>query len=352
MRRLLIVTHRWVALIVGLVLLVTSASGAILVFEGAIDRALNASLWHVTPGAALLTIDTLAARVHAQLPGAAAVSVNLSAEPDRAWTMSMGALTAFVNPYTGSVNGTRTAVQSRETLARRLHVLHVELFAGTWGRSIVGVVDAIALFLVITGLFLWWPDKLLRINTRASWKRINFDLHHLVGVLAATVLIIITASGLLIHYDGLSALVLTLDSAPPPPLVEQPAGALPTNTPSFDAMAAVARATLPDAAVTFISLADNKHPVTVAMRFPEDHTPAGRSRVFINRLNGAVLSVIDTRKAGTGTRIDNLKRSLHTGDVLGKPTAALWFLAALAMMSQIVSGVLMWWNARRGRKKK
>ncbi|MEO7996401.1 MAG: PepSY-associated TM helix domain-containing protein [Gemmatimonadaceae bacterium] len=352
MRRLLIVSHRWVALIVGLVLLITSASGAVLVFENAIDRALNPSLWHVTPSAAPLSIDTLAARVHAQLPGAPPASVNLSEEPDRAWTMSAGSLTVFVNPYTGSVNGTRTAAQSRETLARRLHVLHVELFAGKLGRSIVGVVDAIALFLVITGLFLWWPDKLLRINTRASWKRINFDLHHVIGVLAAIVLIVITASGLLVHYEGLSALVLTLDSTAPAAMIAQPANPTPTGPPSFDAMAAVARTALPGATVMFIALADDKRPVTVAMRFPEDHTPAGRSRVFINRWNGAVLNTIDTRKAGVGTRIDNLKRSLHTGDVLGKPTATLWFLATLAMLSQIVSGVLMWWNARRGRKKK
>lgn len=37
---------------------------------------------------------------------------------------------------------------------------------------------------------------------------------------------------------------------------------------------------------------------------------------------------------------------------MGKPTEAIWLLASLVMMSQIITGVLMWWNARKGRARK
>ena len=100
----------------------------------------------------------------------------------------------------------------------------------------------------------------------------------------------------------------------------------------------------------FISVASPKNPVTVAMRFPEDHTPGGRIRVFLDRYSGAVLGVQSTREAPLGTRIDNLKRSLHTGDVLGRPTEIMWLLATLVLVSQVVTGALMWWNARGGRR--
>ena len=79
------------------------------------------------------------------------------------------------------------------------------------------------------------------------------------------------------------------------------------------------------------------------MRYPEDHTPAGRSRVYIDRNNYTVLATNSTRDAQIGTRLDNLKRSLHTGDVFGKVSSAIWFLATLVMVSQIITGVLMWW---------
>jgi uncharacterized iron-regulated membrane protein len=99
----------------------------------------------------------------------------------------------------------------------------------------------------------------------------------------------------------------------------------------------------------FISNGDDKNPAVLAMRFPEDRTPAGRSRVFVDRYTGAILAKVSTRDAQLGTRIDNLKRSLHTGDILGKPTEAIWLLAVIALASQVVTGFLMWWNARKGR---
>ena len=354
MRNTLIVLHRWLALIVGIVLALVAASGAALVFEGAIDRALNPGLWRVTPGATPLRIDSLVTLVEAASHGAKVGSVGFPSAADQAWTMNAGPVTTFVDPYTGRINGTRTAAQGQATLARRLHVFHVELMAGKAGRSIVGAVTAVALFLLVTGVVLWWPDKLLRIHTRASWKRINFDLHHALGIFAAPVLIIITASGLIIHYDALTKLVLSLDAAPaprPPAQPAAPAGPRITARLSFDTIAAHARGALPGAELRSIGIGGAKNPIVAGLRYPEDRTPGGRSRVFIDRYTGAVLATISTRTAEPGTRIDNLKRSLHTGDVLGKPSEAVWLVAALLMVSQVVTGALMWWNARRGRRR-
>ena len=69
MRKTLIAIHRWTALVVGIILFCTAASGAALVFEGAIDRGLHPGLWRVDPGVALLPIDTIIARVTARFPG-------------------------------------------------------------------------------------------------------------------------------------------------------------------------------------------------------------------------------------------------------------------------------------------
>ncbi len=322
-----------------------------MVFEGAIDRGLNPGLWTASPGGTPLPIDTLVARVHATYPSSSVGSVGLSDVPDRAWTFAAGALTIFVNPHTGGINGARTPQQSQATLARRLHVFHVELFAGRVGRTVVGAATAVALFLLLTGIVLWWPDKLMRIHTGASWKRINFDLHHALGIVAALFLVIITASGLVIHYQALANAVKSLDRSTVAPLPKQspePADAPPL---SFDAAAVAARAALPGAVITAISLGGPTNPATVAMRFSEDRTPGGRSRVYVDHYTGRVLAAVSTRDAHLGTRLDNLKRSLHTGDVLGRPTEAVWFVAALILAEQIISGVLMWWNGRRGRRR-
>ena len=53
----------------------------------------------------------------------------------------------------------------------------------------------IALILTLTGLILWWREKIWRVKTDASWKRINFDLHHALGLFAALVVLIMTLTG-------------------------------------------------------------------------------------------------------------------------------------------------------------
>jgi uncharacterized iron-regulated membrane protein len=90
-------------------------------------------------------------------------------------------------------------------------------------------------------------------------------------------------------------------------------------------------------------------PFVAAMRFPEDRTPGGRSRVYVDRYRGTVLLATSTRQAELGTRLGNLLRSAHTGDLLGKPTEAIWLAAAIVLALQGITGVAMWWNGRRAR---
>jgi len=82
------------------------------------------------------------------------------------------------------------------------------------------------------------------------------------------------------------------------------------------------------------------------LKYPEDRTPAGRSRVYVDQFTGTVIGVESTRTAQFGRRVLNLKRSLHTGDIFGAPTEALYFLVSLGVALQVGTGVLIWWNSR------
>ena len=90
-------------------------------------------------------------------------------------------------------------------------------------------------------------------------------------------------------------------------------------------------------------------PFVAAMRFPEDHTPGGRSRVIVDRYTGSVLMATSTRLAEPGTRLGNAIRSVHTGDLFGKPTEVIWLAAAIVLATQAITGVAMWWNGRPAR---
>lgn len=351
MRQFLLVSDRLIALVLGALIVVVAISGSLIVFEGAMDRGLNPQLWHVRPGGAMASLDTVTAHAQSRVPGQSTDAISLSAAPDRAHVVEAGGSQVFVDPYSAKVLGTRTAAERNRSLPRRLHVLHVSLMAGRIGSTIVGAITIAALILVLTGAILWWPDKLWRVRWSASWKRIVFDAHHALGALAAAVLLIVTASGLIIHYETLNRLMRRLDDTTAPRSAPQPAPTVAgARTISTDSAYRAAIAALPGARVMFLQLpTETSESLVAAMRFPEDHTPAGRSRVFLDRFTGKPLLISSTRRAQLGTRLGNVMRSVHTGDVFGKTTEAIWLLATLILASQAITGALMWWNARSGR---
>jgi uncharacterized iron-regulated membrane protein len=347
----LVVFHRWLALITAILVFVVAVTGATLVFEGAIDRGMHPNLWRVSPGSTRLSIDTLLARARTVVLKGPITGVTIPPAANRAYVFQAGATQIFVDPYTGVVRGTRTIDEWNKTLPRRLHALHVSLMAGKTGGEIVGLITLSSFLLVLTGVIVWWRDKLWRVRWSASWKRIFFDLHHALGVFAAAILIIISASGLFIHYPRLNALMYSLDgqvSTPAPPRQAKSDSAAQQISP--DSLYRIATKALPGARVMFLTLPPKRdQPLVAAMRFPEDHTPGGRSRVIVDRFTGSVLSATSTREAPLGTRLGNSIRSIHTGDVFGKPSEAIWLAAAIILATQGITGVAMWWNGRASR---
>jgi uncharacterized iron-regulated membrane protein len=85
------------------------------------------------------------------------------------------------------------------------------------------------------------------------------------------------------------------------------------------------------------------------MKFPEDRTPVGRSRVWLDPYSGNVLRVWSTRTAPVGFKLNHLWiREIHTGDIAGWPTQLLACIASLVLPVLTITGTLIWWN--RGRR--
>jgi uncharacterized iron-regulated membrane protein len=345
MHRAFLIAHRWLALVVAVFLTVIAISGALLVLEGPIGRARQP---HVVPAGSPLPLDTLVQRARATAGGGDLVRMTLGDSPDLAWGVALTSTSVLVNPYTGAILTAPPGPDPLVAFMRKVHLLHTQLLGGRVGAAIVAAVTFVALFLVVSGVFVWWRDKLWRVNTSASWKRINFDLHHSLGIWAAAVLLIITSTGLWVHYGAVDEWMRKLNSSPTPSAPSQPAAERGTPLLSPDSIAAVARAAVPGAPIMNIQLPPGpKLPAMVQLKYPEDRTPAGRSRVFVDKYRGTVLLAMSTRTAEAGQHMIDIKRSLHTGDIYGLPTQILWMVGAFLLATQTVTGVLMWWNAKR-----
>src|SRR6476646_6230835 len=163
-RTLWLKAHLWVGLAIALRLIVVALSGAVLVFEAPLDRALNPALSYVTPGDRTMPLDEIVSRVTTAYPDAVLSSFSFPEQTDLALQIgaspkAQGSFTVAVDQYTGQILGTRSTADRETGLARRIHLLHTRLFAGQIGEWIVGLITALTLFMAIAGLVLWWPRK-------------------------------------------------------------------------------------------------------------------------------------------------------------------------------------------------
>ncbi|NEQ27267.1 MAG: PepSY domain-containing protein, partial [Microcoleus sp. SIO2G3] len=206
LRQIAFVSHRYIGLIVGIVLAIVGLTGSLLVFEHEIDHALlSQQIGHFVPQEQRVPLATAIENVEAayrdrlefkemKIEGAGMVpgepySIALALPDDKS-------LQVYVNPNTGEVMGDRDWEKS---FFHYVYELHYQLLAGDWGMYFVGICALLLLVLSITGILLWpgW-NKLIsgfKIKWNAHPKRTNYDMHKVAGIVAAVFLAMIAFTG-------------------------------------------------------------------------------------------------------------------------------------------------------------
>lgn len=84
------------------------------------------------------------------------------------------------------------------------------------GRPVVGSVALVFLLNLITGLIMLWPSRWsssvvksrITFHTPLSRRKLNWDLHLVVGLYCLLPLVIISATGVIFAFDGVSSVIL------------------------------------------------------------------------------------------------------------------------------------------------
>ncbi len=211
MKKIFAKIHLWLSLPLGIVLTVVCLSGAVLVFEGEITRALHPELYRVAAPADArpLRPSQLAGRIGGQMPDSLhLVSLQLSArsdEPCMAAFRETGRRQLSVDPYTGNVNGWAESPAFFGTV-RKLHrwLLDPPPSKGekSVGKAIVGVSTLALVLILVSGLILWIPRsrKALRNRLKVSYsdgrRRFWHDCHVTLGFYATLLLLVMALTGL------------------------------------------------------------------------------------------------------------------------------------------------------------
>jgi uncharacterized iron-regulated membrane protein len=235
--------HLYLSLAAGIVILCSCITGTILVFEKEINHTLHPQRYYVKPQGNRLPLAELKKLALKQVPKAKLVSIMVYTDSRR--SVEMGAIlpekkgksdkektgqpkeagkadgkdkpkgkgkenekattVIYVNPYTGQVID---QFSKRQSFLFTVEMLHRFLLAGkdSAGDMIVGLSTLFFLFILITGVILWWPKtknimrQRLKIKFNGSGKRLTHDLHLVTGFYTSVFLIITVLSGLVMSF--------------------------------------------------------------------------------------------------------------------------------------------------------
>lgn len=264
----------------------------------------------------------------------------------------------FINPYTGVVLG---ELNPQQSFFHFIEQIHRGLVAGQVGKLVMGINSIIFLFILGTGIVLWWPaarkalTQRLKVKWDSSWKRLNHDFHIVLGFYASLFLFIMALTGVGMSFDwvgkGINALTHSPQQRPEPPTS---APAAPNATPfGADAALAFARQQAPDAESYTLQLP--KEPIgsiQVSLLRPGAITERATDDVYLDQHTGQVLRQQTYAQRPVGQRIRGLFKFIHTGSIFGLPSKILAFIIVLLGATFPVTGTILWWNRTRKAKKK
>ena len=210
-RKLFRKLHLWLSLPFGLIIMTTCLTGALLVFEKEITELVRHDSYTIpVRKTGRLSLQSLLERVASETPDSVQItSVTIPSDFRRAYTVGLSKprrAGVLVDPYTGKIVGQSGRLPFFTTV-RELHrwlldSMKPEAEGIFWGRIIVGTSTLLFVFILLTGLFLWWPKKLkgvgkrLKISLRQGRQRLFTDLHTVGGVYVFVLLLAMAMTGL------------------------------------------------------------------------------------------------------------------------------------------------------------
>ena len=342
---MLLKLHLVLALASSVVVLTLGLTGAVMAFEPEIQHWQHRTLLDVTPGGTPHALIDVSETLMRAFPAERVKSYWVPESPTRSVGAVMDRGTVYVNPYTLQILGT---IPPGQDWLARVHQLHLR-FVSPIGQVLVRITGVVMIALTVSGLYLWMPSRRTRITSGARGFRLWFDWHAVIGVYSAAFLLVLSLTGTFITFDGVTVpLAYRLTGSTPAPAwsPRQPALAgahqlLP------DRALEIAREAVPGASAFHITMPTPTEAFIVRLRFPEDRTPGGRSRVMLNSYTGQVMQIENSRTAPGGRRIENLNRAIHTGDIFGLVSKTAMALGSLMAPLQLLTGVMMWRRRKR-----
>ncbi len=354
MKKLLISMHRWVGLVIGLLLVLVGISGSALVYRADIERWQTAPYRNVEPLDEVRSIDDWVVAARAFAPRKVLARITFPADERDAAQVFVRLAGArnlkqselevvYVDPYRAVALGSK---QANSGLMWWLQDFHYALFSGEPGLKFNGLGAAALVLLALSGPVLWWPGwkrraAALRVRSRpvaAKWR----DLHAVSGVFLCLALLLIGVTGVYYAFRSTSAAVVMLSTGNAARAVPQSPPQAGTSMLSLQNLLTRAQALQPQA--HFDELRPARAPGGAASLTFRDRGERvfARHRLFLDPQSGALLRLDHYDQLTASERLMANMQPWHFGYFAGRWSQWLWVLAGLLPAFLFGSGMWLW----------
>jgi uncharacterized iron-regulated membrane protein len=351
-RKITVILHRYIGIVVGLILIVVGLTGSLLVFHTEIEQLMVTRKFgavvpqeqRVPADQVLATAKTaIANRPELKISGLVPPKDAISPWQARAFGEPEGFAQAFINPYTGKLMG---VLDEKSNIMHTVLKLHYALLAGDTGIKIAGIAGLLMFVLGVTGFMLWPGWKNLFSGFRIKWKahsqRLNFDIHKVAGVVAATFLVFTGFTGFAWNFWEFSEPVIYAVTFSPKTKEPESKPVEGKNTFALSAILAKSDAALPGTVASWIGLPTAPTETFTIYRKQLQDTDDFSNAVYLDQYSGEVLKVKNAQQASLGDRVTDSFSPLHYGTFWGLPTRILYVFVGLSPLILLITGLTMY----------
>jgi uncharacterized iron-regulated membrane protein len=356
--------HLWLGLITGLVVFIIAITGAIYCFAPELQKFTQSYTQVEANDQNFLPPSQIQKIAEKALPGKSILRIYYGDRDQSVvvWFSKKDNYdqSVFIDPYTGEVLKVRDNEKDFISVVLKIH----RTLLIPYGHEIIKWSTVIFLIMLISGLILWWPKNRrtakhgFKIKWNAHPKRLNYDLHKVLGFYASWIVIFSALTGLMFAFKGFADFTYQITGAKYSVVKKNPP--LSDTSAKLNKDAAVLDRVWMNfeneihknyARVMFV-LPTNETGAILVRANPELKTLYKSDFRYFDQYTGNEIdgAFVWGNYKDAKTVADNIKRmnyDIHTGAIFGLPGRVVLFFAALIVASLPVTGFYFYWGKRK-----
>ncbi|BDD09756.1 membrane protein [Fulvitalea axinellae] len=348
--------HLYLGLITGAVTLLTCLTGAILVFEDELGPYVYPERYDFVPTSEKVELETYRHIIekdnsilsNGKVTGARVFGPDYLAYQFFVSNKEKQRRTVYANPYKVEI---LDVSESKKEFFHTVEMLHRNLLLEKVGKQITAYCTVAFIVLLISGIILWVPKSKKGWKTRfkvklkgASWKRLNYDLHVVLGFYVAVFGLILSLTGLVWSFDFIRGGIISLGTnrgkeKPKSEIIKDKS----QSTITLDEAHKLITEDFEEIWRTTIRVSSKKDGTAWgAVTHADSPHENGYDAVHLDKYSGKKLKTEKFEDLPAGDKLYRYMYPIHIGTIFGMPTKILAFITCLIGFGLPITGLIMW----------